>query len=128
MVMLGWMLLFLLTVPFIDLYLLVELSQIIGFWQVLAIILLTGMIGAEVVRREGVYVFRKIQTSVTAGEVSRNMLEVGLLVGGGFLLLMPGLVTDITGLLIIIRPVRERIAAKITQGNSGQVEIEFYSF
>lgn len=127
MVMLGWMLLFLLTVPFIDLYLLVELSQIIGFWQVLAIILLTGMIGAEVVRREGVYVFRKIQTSVTAGEVSRNMLEVGLLVGGGFLLLMPGLVTDITGLLIIIRPVRERIAAKITQGNSGQVEIEFYS-
>lgn len=128
MVMLGWMLLFLLTVPFIDLYLLVELSQIIGFWQVLAIILLTGMIGAEVVRREGIYVFRKIQTSVTAGEVSRNMLEVGLLVGGGFLLLMPGLVTDITGLLIIIRPVRERIAAKITQGNSGQVEIEFYSF
>lgn len=126
--MLGLILLLAISVPFIDLYLLVQLSQMIGFWQALGIILLTGLVGAEVVRREGVYVFRKIQRSVTAGEVSRNMLEVGLLVGGGFLLLLPGLITDITGIIIIIRPVRERIAAKATGNSSGIVEIEFQSF
>ncbi|MFB6116298.1 MAG: FxsA family protein [Candidatus Nanosalina sp.] len=126
--MLGLILLLAISVPFIDLYLLVQLSQMIGFWQVLGIILLTGIVGAEVVRREGIYVFRKIQRSVTAGEVSRNMLEVGLLVGGGFLLLLPGLITDITGITIIIRPIRERIAAKVTGNSSGFVEIEFHTF
>lgn len=126
--MIGVILLLVLTVPFVDLYLLVQLSQMIGFWEVLGIILLTGLVGAEVVRREGVYVFRKIQTSVTAGEVSRNMLEIGLLVGGGLLLLLPSLITDVVGIITIIRPVRERIAARITNNGSNTVEIEFQTF
>ena len=124
--MLGVLFLLVLTVPFIDLYLLVQAADIIGFWQVLAIIILTGMVGAEVVRREGLYVLKKIQRSVTAGEVSRNMLEIGLLVGGGLLLLIPGLITDIFGIMIIIRPIRERIAARIA-GN-GSVQVEMRSF
>ncbi len=126
--MLGVLFLLALTVPFIDLYLLVQVADMIGFWQVLGIIILTGVVGAEIVRREGLYVLRKIQRSVTAGEISRNMLEIGLLVGGGILLLIPGLITDIAGITIIIRPVRERIAARITNGGSGAVQVEVQSF
>lgn len=126
--MLGVLFLLVLTVPFIDLYLLVQVADMVGFWQVLGIIILTGVVGAEIVRREGLYVLRKIQRSVTAGEISRNMLEIGLLLGGGILLLVPGLITDVAGITIIIRPVRERIAARITSGGSGAVQVEVQSF
>ena len=123
--MIGLILLFLLLVPFIDLYLLVEISNIIGFWEVIAIILITGMVGAEVMRREGAYVLRKAQRSVTAGEITRNVLEGVLLVGGGILLLLPGVISDITGLSIIVRPVRERMAAKLATKVSSKSRIEF---
>ena len=123
--MIGLILLFLLLVPFIDLYLLVEISSIIGFWEVIAIILITGMVGAEVMRREGAYVLRKAQRSVTAGEITRNVLEGVLLVGGGILLLLPGVISDITGLSIIVRPVRERMAAKLATKVSSKSRIEF---
>jgi len=126
--MIGKILILAITVPFIDLYLLVQATEVIGFWQILAIILLTGMVGAEIVRREGMYVLKKIQRSVTAGEISRNVLEIGLLVGGGLLLLMPGLLTDLAGITIILRPIRERIAAKASNQNSGTVQIEIESF
>lgn len=81
-------------------------------------------------RREGMYVLRKIQTSVTAGEISRNALEIGLLVLGGLLLITPGLVTDFLGFLMIARPFRERLAAKISNraGKSGNFHVEVQSF
>lgn len=128
--MLRFLLLFILVVPFADLFLLVKVTEMIGFWQVLGIILLTGLVGAEIVRREGLYILMKIQRSVTAGEISRNMLEIGLLVGGGILLLFPGLITDFAGLLVIIRPIRERLAAKFSGGNSSgssQMHVETFS-
>ncbi len=126
--MIGKLLILAVTVPFIDLYLLVQVTDIMGFWNILAIILLTGMVGAEIVRREGMYVLKKIQRSVTAGEISRNVLEIGLLVGGGIMLLVPGLITDVAGITIIMRPVRERIAAKASNRSSGSIQIEIESF
>ncbi len=124
--MLGIILIAAATVPFIDLYILVQLAQSIGFWQTLAIILLTGAAGLEIVRREGLYVFVKLQRSVTAGEMTRNALEIGLLVLSGILMIIPGLITDAIGLLLVFRPVRERIAAKYS-GSGNTVQIKTFS-
>lgn len=128
--MLGIFLITLLILPFVDFYILVQVAEQIGFWNTLGIILLTGLAGAEIVRREGVYVLRKIQTSVTAGEISRNALEIGLLVLGGLLLIVPGLITDLFGFIMIIRPVRERLAVKISMKgkNSDNFQVEISSF
>ncbi|EHK02510.1 FxsA cytoplasmic membrane protein, partial [Candidatus Haloredivivus sp. G17] len=73
--MLRFLIVLLLVVPFIDLYLLIEVSGLMGFWTVIALVLLTGMIGAELIRREGRHVLLKLQRSVTSGEVSRNVAE-----------------------------------------------------
>ncbi|WP_414837727.1 FxsA family protein [Candidatus Nanosalina sp. VS9-1] len=110
--MIGLLLLAIATVPFIDIYILVQIAGMIGFWQTLALILLTGAVGLEIVRREGIYVLVKMQRSVTAGEASRNALEIGFLVLAGLLLILPGIVTDVAGFLLVFRPVRERLAAK----------------
>ncbi|MFB6241295.1 MAG: FxsA family protein [Candidatus Nanosalina sp.] len=126
--MLGLFIIALLILPFVDFYILVQVAGKIGFWNTLGIILLTGVAGAEIVRREGRYVLRKIQSSVTAGEMSRNALEIGLLVLGGLLLIIPGLITDGLGFLMIVRPVRERIAARLGNGENSNVHVEVETF
>ena len=123
--MIGLILLAAATVPFIDIYILVQLAGMIGFWQTLALILLTGAAGLEIVRREGIYVLVKLQRSVTAGEASRNALEIGFLVLAGILLILPGLITDVAGFLLVVRPVRERLAAKYSGGNAN-VEVQTF--
>lgn len=121
---------FLLLIPFVDLYILVSLAGIIGFWETLALIVITGLIGAEFIRREGRYVLLKLQSSVSMNEVSRNMVEGVLLVLCGLMLLSPGIVTDILGFIVAFRPFRERIAAKIMNNMDydSNVEIRTFSF
>jgi len=124
--MLRYLIIGLLVLPFVDLYLLIQVAGTLGFWQTLAIIMLTGLVGAELIRREGRHVFMKLQTSVTGGEISRNFLEGAILVLSGLFLLSPGFITDGLGFIMVIRPIRERIVARAMnkRGNNFQVEIQ----
>ncbi len=116
--------------PFVDLYILVELTGEIGILNTLLVILATGLIGAEVVRREGLKVVRKLSASVTAEEISRNMLEGLLLVLGGLMLITPGLITDLLGLVLVFGPTRQRIMLKIVGRfkSSSNVRFEVETF
>lgn len=113
--MLGLIIVLFLVLPFIDIYLLIELSNRIGIVETVGIVLFTGIVGAAVVRREGRGLLRKIGSSVTAREISRNILEGLLLALGGLLLVSPGLVTDFLGLLFVLRPSRERIMVRLAK-------------
>jgi UPF0716 protein FxsA len=123
--MLRFLLVFLLILPFVDIYILFEASGILGFWQVVAVVLATGLIGAELIRREGRHVLMKLQRSVTAGEVSRNVLEGGIILFCGLMLLTPGFISDGIGFLLIFRPLRERLVAKLINraGSNFNVEV-----
>jgi UPF0716 protein FxsA len=124
----GLMIPAVLVLPFVDIYILVQLAGTIGFWQTIGIILLTGLVGMEIIRREGFYVLMKLQNSVTAGEISRNALEIGLLVIGGIILVIPGLITDLIGFLLIFRPIRERIAARLGGDGFNGFQMEVQTF
>lgn len=126
--MLGILLLLMIAVPFTDLYILVQLAEILGFWQTLGIVLATGVIGAAIVRREGRHVLKKLQRSVTAGEVSRNVAEGALLVISGLLLITPGIITDVIGFLLAFRPLRERLVARWVSKNTGNIDVEVLRF
>lgn len=126
--MLRFLIVLLLVLPFIDLYLLIEVSGLMGFWTVIALVLLTGMIGAELIRREGRHVLMKLQRSVTSGEVSRNVAEGAIIVLCGLLLLTPGFLTDIIGFLLIFRPLRERLVAKLVSGTGSSMNFGVRTF
>lgn len=126
--MLGILLLLMIAVPFTDLYILVRLAEILGFWQTLGIVVATGVIGAAIVRREGRHVLKKLQRSVTAGEVSRNVAEGALLVISGLLLITPGIITDVIGFLLAFRPLRERLVARWVSNNTGNIDVEVFRF
>ncbi|WEL19053.1 FxsA family protein [Candidatus Nanohalococcus occultus] len=111
--MFAYLLIIALTLPFLDFFLLLQATEFLGILYTLALILLTGLIGAELVRREGRTVFRRLTTAVTAKEASRNLIEAALLVFGGLALLTPGFITDLVGFLMVLSPTRQRIMLRI---------------
>lgn len=127
--MLGYLIVLFLLLPFIDIYLLVVIAQEFGFLPSLALIASTGIIGAFILRREGTHLLRKLQSSVTAKEVSRNLLEGVLLAVGGLMLLSPGFITDFLGLLLVLKPTRERIVVRISKKleSQGDFTVRTYS-
>jgi UPF0716 protein FxsA len=124
--MLRFLLPLVLVLPFVDFYILVEVAGQIGFWQTLAAITLTGVIGVSIIKREGIHVLGKLSTSVTGGEISRNMLEGAILVVAGIMLVSPGFITDILGVVLAFRPLRERLVARTMNSSSTTIEVETY--
>ena len=107
--MLGAIIVVLLVLPFLDFYLLFEATSEFGLLPVTALILITGLAGAALLRREGRTVIYKLQNSVTIKEASRGFLEAAALAFGGLALLTPGFVTDFLGVLLVWSPTRQRI-------------------
>ncbi|MFB6100831.1 MAG: FxsA family protein [Candidatus Nanohalobium sp.] len=126
--MLRYIVVLLLLLPFIDFYVLIKVAETVGLLETVVFSIATGVIGATLIRREGRYVMRKLQRSVTGAEVTRNFAEGALLVICGLMLLSPGFVTDALGAIAAFRPVRERAVARLTQRFSGSIEIEMQAF
>jgi UPF0716 protein FxsA len=125
--MLKYVLVGLLALPFIDMYVLFEAANAIGFLEVLGIVAATGIIGAWAVKREGVQVLLRLQSSVTAGEASGNMIEAVLVTLGGLALVTPGFLTDIAGVLMVGRPTRQRIMLRVRQKFQDNIRFQFQS-
>jgi UPF0716 protein FxsA len=106
----------LLVVQLLDLMFLVVLSREFGFWQTVAVLLLVGMVGSALARREGGRVWRGFQASVAEGRPPEHGVVDGVLVLlGGVLLLLPGILSDVVGLALFVPPLRRAIAARVRQ-------------
>lgn len=122
--MLRYLVVLLLLLPFLDFYLLIKVAESAGLLEAVIFSIATGVVGASLIKREGRYVLRKLQRSVTGAEVTRNFLGGFILVVSGIMLLSPGFVTDILGAVIAFRPVRERLVAKFTEKYSSNMNFE----
>jgi len=94
-------------IPVLELWLLIEIGGVIGFFPTVMVVIITGISGAWLAKMEGISVLTKIQKSMSQGVIPKTELVNGLLVFvGGAMLLTPGFITDITGLLMIFPPTR----------------------
>ncbi len=93
----------LLLVPLLDAMVLVILASYFGAVPIVALVVLTALIGTLLVRAEGRHTVRKLQGRLAEGEFPADELVDGalLLVAGAFLL-TPGVVTDAIGLLLVV--------------------------
>ncbi|WP_437281800.1 FxsA family protein [Sorangium sp. So ce375] len=112
----GKLILLFTALPILELWLLVSIGGIIGFWPTVAIALGTAILGAALARREGLKVLAAWRGAMEAGRVPDEGLTEGLLVLlGGVLLVVPGVLTDAAGLVLLLPPVRRRIAAAVRE-------------
>lgn len=105
----------LLLVPVVDLVVLVVVAGHIGVLATVALVVLTALLGMLFVRAEGRHTIRRMHRRVAAGELPTDeLLDGGLLLVAGALLLTPGLVTDLAGFLLVLPPTRYpfRVALK----------------
>lgn len=88
------------AVPLVELYLLILVGQVIGaLWTVL-IVVLTGILGGFLAKREGLAVLRRVREKLDAGELPGDeLLDGAIILVSGALLITPGMVTDFLGLL-----------------------------
>jgi UPF0716 protein FxsA len=89
--------------PLVELALLIRIGQWLGVLPTVAVVVVTGALGAFLARREGFRVLRQIQADLAAGRAPMGRLVDGLLVlVGGVVLLTPGILTDIGGILLLL--------------------------
>ena len=99
-------------VPVTELYILIEVGKKIGSLTTIGIIILTGIIGAYLVKGQGFMILKKIQNDLNEGIMPGDSLIQGaIILAGGILLLTPGFVTDIIGFIFLI-PVSRRVVKK----------------
>ncbi len=90
-------------IPLAELYLLITIGSYIGVLPTIAIVLSTGIAGAWLARLEGLRTFANVQNSLAQGQMpAEAMMDAVLILIAGILLLTPGFLTDITGILLLI--------------------------
>jgi UPF0716 protein FxsA len=103
-----------LVVPFVELFVLIQVGQEIGALNTIVILLVVSFFGAWLVKREGLGVLRRAQQRVEARQVPGIELIDGVLILlAGALLLTPGFLTDIVGILLLLPPVRATLRGAV---------------
>lgn len=111
-------------VPLLELFLLLRIGGAIGAWPTVAIVIVTGLLGAALARREGIRAWRAVSAELAAGQVPAVELLHGFLVlVAGVLLVTPGVVTDAIGFGLLARPIRTRFLRWLRRRFVGRIEV-----
>ena len=102
----------LLLVPVVEISLLIAVGHLIGVWPTIALVLVETFLGAYLVKREGLHARTALRTAVNSGQMpAQQLTDAALVLVGGVLLLLPGFLTDLVGLVFLLpftRPVTRR--------------------
>jgi UPF0716 protein FxsA len=119
-------------VPFLEIYLLIKVGSYIGAFTTVMVVILTGFLGALLARYQGLQTILRIRESLQRSEIpAGDMLDALLILVAGIVLLTPGFLTDIAGLLLLIPRTRSLskvwIRKRFTRWiNRNRVNISFY--
>ena len=120
------LLLALVLVPLVEIYLLLQVGGLVGALPTIALVILTAVVGAALIRLQGFATINKVQTQLQAGEPPAiALLEGAFILVAGALLLTPGFLTDSIGFLCLIPPLRQwlivrTLAQKMAPTRPGQ--------
>ena len=111
-------------IPVVEIYLLIQIGTIFGALTSIALVIVTGFLGAYLARIQGLQTLFRIQKSLREGQMPSSELLDALLIGiAGLVLLTPGFLTDVFGFLLLIP--NTRIAIK--KWLHSQIELRYTS-
>ena len=95
------------VVGVIEITVMIQVGQMIGVVNTIGLLILVSLIGAWLVKRQGLGVMRRIRDERAAGRLpAAEVFDGGLILVAGVLMVIPGFVTDALGLLLLIPPIR----------------------
>lgn len=100
--------------PIAELLVLIELGRVVGALELFTYLVLAAALGAAIARAEGVRILSRWRAATLGGHVPEGgTLEEVLKVGAGVLLFLPGALSDVAGLALLLPPVRRWVASRI---------------
>jgi len=104
------------ALPFVELVLLLWVADYTSWQFALALVLVTGVVGAALARWQGLQTLRRIQEDWSRGDVPAQAVLDGILILlAGAVLITPGLLTDVAGFLLLVPFCRRRIRRFMTR-------------
>jgi UPF0716 protein FxsA len=108
--MLPVLLILFILVPIAELYVIVQVGQAIGVLPTIAILVASSVIGSVLLRMQGRTAWRRFNAAISEGRApTREVLDGVLVIAGGLLMVVPGFLTDIVGVLFLLPPTRALI-------------------
>lgn len=93
----------LLALPIVELYLLVRIGAALGFFTVFIWVLIMATLGIRLLQSRSWAIWSRLQQSLSSGQhPARELLENAIVMAGGLLLIVPGFITDLMGLVCLI--------------------------
>jgi UPF0716 protein FxsA len=115
------------VVPIAELYVIIQVGQLIGVWPTLILLLADAVLGSLLLKHEGRSAWRRFNEALAARRFpGREVADGALIIVGGTLLLTPGFITDIFGLLFLLPPTRaisRRLLKRLTIGRFAVVGV-----
>ncbi|GAA3823888.1 FxsA family protein [Nocardioides panacisoli] len=103
------------VVPLLEIYVLIQVGHVIGVWWTILLLVADSILGGWLIRREGSRAWQALRAALDEGRMPhRELADGALIVLGGALMLSPGFVTDLFGIVLILpftRPVFRRVLA-----------------
>ncbi len=110
----GRLALLFVIVPLLELALLIQMGQWVGFWPTIASVVFTGVAGAWLARMQGLRTMWRLRHDLANGRVPGQAIMDGMAVlAGGALLLTPGIITDVIGFGLLFPGTRHAIQKRI---------------
>ena len=116
------------VVPLVELYLLLQLAGATSPLTAFAIVIITGIIGSYLARREGVNAWFRFQSALSEGRMPSREIQDGLMiVFAAALLLTPGLITDAVGFILLIPFGRNLVRRFVLPRIVGNVKVQVFT-
>jgi UPF0716 protein FxsA len=118
-----------LVVPVAELVVLLRVADGIGIPETILLLLAISAVGAWLVKREGLGVLRRIQTTVDRGKVpTRELVDGALIMLAGALLVTPGFLSDFVGILLLLPPTRAVLRAVVLSALARRAHLRVTTF
>ena len=114
----GWLLFVaFVVVPLVEVFVLVQVGQVIGPWWTILLLIGASVLGAWLIKREGSRSWAALRDALQTGRMpARELADATLILIGGTLMLTPGFVSDVLGVLLILpftRPIARGMLTRI---------------
>ena len=114
----------LVAVPLVEIYLLISVGRVIGAGVTVLAVIGTAVLGAWLLRLQGLNTIARVQNTAARGEIpAQELIEGLILLVTGALLLTPGFFTDAIGFLCLIPPIRAHLARQFLKNGLSRVDI-----
>jgi UPF0716 protein FxsA len=119
----GLLLVFLfIVVPIAELYVLIQIGQAIGILPTIALLILDSVLGAALMRSQGRAAWMRFNRALGEGRIpGKEVMDGALVIFGGALLLTPGFLSDVLGLILLLPPTRAVVRTVLLRRFAGRI-------